>query len=160
MTLLYVISEFAVNFVFVVTSAPNMTFPKLLRKLSRDFPTVRAFAAALGVDPSHVSRAMSDPKKPFDVRGCLRLAKVTGAHPGVILRAARKGEIADLIEALYGAAPARLTVDQREIIALLDAMTEPAVRYSYLEIGRRVAGVPASTPQPRPVGRPRHVAAR
>jgi transcriptional regulator with XRE-family HTH domain len=77
-----------------------MTFPTLLRRLLKErYPSIREFARALKVDPSHLSRAMNRKSpQPFDVRGCLRLAEVTGEDPLMILRAAGKSEIADLLE--------------------------------------------------------------
>jgi hypothetical protein len=76
----------------------RMAFKALLKRLQRKhhYPSVQAFAEALGIrDASRLSRG-----KPFDVYWCLRLAQVTGEPPSVVLRAANKGAIATLIEAL------------------------------------------------------------
>jgi len=117
-----------------------MTFRVLLKRLSKAYPTVKAFAQALDVDPSHLSRAMHT-EQPFDVRGCLRLARVTGTSPGEVLRAAGKGDIAELIEELYGAPQVLLTGEQRELLAALNAIDEPKVREALLTMARRAAGL-------------------
>lgn len=117
-----------------------MTFRTLLRRLKRHYPSTRAFAEALGVDASHLSRAMGVKGQPFDVRGCLRLARVTGASPGEVLRAAGKIDIAELIEALYGAPAQQLTPEQQQLLAALDGITDPAVRQSLITVARSAAG--------------------
>jgi len=114
-----------------------MTFRVLLKRLAKAYPTVKAFAQALDVDPSHLSRAMHT-EQPFDVRGCLRLARVTGTNPGEVLRAAGKGDIADLIEELYGPAQALLTAEQQDLLAAFDAMN-PNVRKAFTEIAKATA---------------------
>ena len=65
-----------------------------------------ALAKALGISPTHVNRITSDPSS-IGVETCLRLANVTAANPSAILRVTRKGEVADLLDRLYGAAAKR-----------------------------------------------------
>jgi hypothetical protein len=113
-----------------------MTFRALLKRLKKHYPSVRAFAYAIDVDPSHLSRAMSATGQPFDVRGCLRLAVVTGANPADVLRAAGKTEIADLIEQLYGAPQVLLTPEQQELLAAFSAILDPVVRQSLITLAR------------------------
>jgi hypothetical protein len=126
-----------------------MSFASLLRRLRKSYPSVRAFAQALDVEPSHLSRAMAAGGMPFDVRGCLRLARVTGADPGVVLRAAGKDDIASLIEALYGpAATVRLCPEQQALLEAAKEIDDPSVRASLLAVARAAAGVSvAATPR-------------
>lgn len=73
-------------------------FATYLRKLQRKhFKRVGDFAAALGVDPTHLSRAMGANSRPFDIYGLFRLAEVTGESVDTVLRMADKGDLADLI---------------------------------------------------------------
>lgn len=117
-----------------------MSFAKLLRQLQRThYPhSAKAFADALGMHHSRIYRAMQTGGAPFDVRGCLRLATVTGADLLVILRAAGKGDIADALlrlqpQPLQTASPARqrlqavcarLSEDQiRLVVDLVEVLT-------------------------------------
>lgn len=122
--------------VVVVLSAPPVTFKSLLKRLQKKhFPTVHAFAHALGiVDPSRLSRG-----KPFNVYWCLRLAQVTGENPSVILRAADKGDVATLIETLYGTGKVLLTPEQQVLLDAADAMT-PRARQALIAIAQEAAG--------------------
>ena len=56
---------------------------------------------ALGIAPSRVSRSMRSGGPPFDINGCLKLAKVTGVPADTVLRAAGKQRTADLIREVY-----------------------------------------------------------
>lgn len=119
-----------------------MTFRMLLKRLQKQhYPSVRAMAAALEVKPSQLSRAMGVRGQPFDVRGCLRLARATGADPGEVLRAAGKADIADLVEQLFGTAPPLLTPEQQDVLTALAAIGDPAVRQSIITLARAAAGV-------------------
>jgi hypothetical protein len=130
-----------------------VTFRTLLRRIQKThFGTVRAFAKALKIAPSHLSRAMGAHGQPFDIRACLRLAQVTGESPTTILRAAGKGDLAKLIEELYGAPPPLLTVPQRELLEAWDRMPEPA-RQALFVLAREaggVAGPRGGTTEPTP----------
>lgn len=117
-----------------------MTFASLLRKCSRKYPTVRAFARELRVDPSHVSRAMARGGLPFDIRGCLRLAKLTGENPGFVLRVGGKAEVADLIENLYGKGSGALSPDLQTWIAVYHAIGDPVVRRQLLVVATAITG--------------------
>jgi hypothetical protein len=131
-----------------------VTFRTLLRRIQRThFGSVRAFAKALKIAPSHLSRAMGRQGQPFDVRACLRLAQVTGESPSEILRAAGKGDLVKLIEELYGAAPPVLTVPQRELLDAWNRLPE-AARNAVLLITRQAAagmsGPQGGTTEPGP----------
>lgn len=92
-------------------------FKALLNRLSSGFASRDAFAKALGINSSRLSRAMNTGDFPFNVSNCLRLAKISGESPTAILRAAGKGDVADLIEALYGKDRTRLlTPSERELL--------------------------------------------
>jgi hypothetical protein len=112
--------------------------------MKRDYPSIRAFAKALGIDPSHLSRAMGKHGgAPFDIRGCLRLARLTHEDPGVILRAAGKAEIADLIEELYGKRAAQpLSPEHRQLLDAYRALGSPRRQQSLIVIAKAAAGLP------------------
>jgi len=125
-----------------------MSFRTYLKRLQkRHYPSHRAFAAALGIDPTRLSRGT-----PFDLRGCLNLARITGEHPSKVLRAAGKGDMADLIESLYGRGTPSLTAEQQRFLEALAAIPDPLVRAALLEVARAAAPGPASGPhvQPKP----------
>lgn len=89
-------------------------FPALLRRiLKKQYRTSKAFAAAIGVKPSHLSRTMAPGGQPFNIEGCLKLAQVTNTHPSTVLRAAGKGRVATLIEQLYGPARELSAIEQQ-----------------------------------------------
>jgi len=110
-------------------------------------------AKAIGITPSAFSRLANTPPS---VEVCLRLAHVTGENPSKILRAAGRGDIADLLETLYGHAghrrarrgPRTSPKEQTLIEALrrVDAGTRRA-----LDV---VIGMVVDTVKPRPDGRP------
>jgi transcriptional regulator with XRE-family HTH domain len=77
-------------------------FKDLLRRAAKQFPSQQAFAAALRIDKSRLSRALNKGDYPLNVRNCLKLAELSGESASEILRSARKVEIAELIERLYG----------------------------------------------------------
>jgi hypothetical protein len=71
-------------------------------------------AEAIEITPSRLTAVMKGIYT-LDVRNCLMFAKKADIPPSDVLRAAGKGEIADLIEELYG--PTReLTTSQRELL--------------------------------------------
>lgn len=113
-----------------------MSFRSLLRRLQKEqFGTVREFAAAMEMNPTQISRG-----EPFDVRGCLRLARVTGAPLGEILRAAGKADIADALGALVHdlESTPTLSADRRQLLAYYETM-EPDVREDFLNMGAHLA---------------------
>jgi hypothetical protein len=70
------------------------------RLLQDTFRTKGEFARAAGISASAFSRQISKGK--LGIRPLLRLAKATGESASTILHRAGKGEIAGLIEELYG----------------------------------------------------------
>jgi hypothetical protein len=117
-------------------------FSALLRRiLKKQYRTSKAFATAIGVKPSHLSRAMAPDGQPFNIEGCLKLAQVTNTPPSTVLRAAGKARIATLIEQLYG--PAReLSASEQQLLRDYAATTNSAILSSVrtlLEYGAKAA---------------------
>lgn len=93
-------------------------FTDLLNRIAEGFPTRHALAEALDINASRLSRALNGSEKfSFNVENCLRLAQISGEPASEVLRAADKGEIADLIESLYGS---ERTVTDAAVQALLE----------------------------------------
>jgi hypothetical protein len=92
------------------------SFAELLHRLADRFESKTAFAKALGISPSRLSRALAG-DFPLNVANCLRLALLTGESPMVILRAAGKDDVAELLEKLYpGGKSLPITPAQRELL--------------------------------------------
>jgi transcriptional regulator with XRE-family HTH domain len=90
-------------------------FREVLKAAVRDYPSQQALADAIGVSAARLNRALNKGDHPFNVENCLRLAKVTGAKPSPILHAAGKGDVAELIEGLYGEqVDSTLTIKERD----------------------------------------------
>lgn len=108
-----------------------MPFATLLRRLQRThFPrSTKSFADALGMHHSRVYRAMQRGGVPFDVRGCLTLALVTGADLFAILRAAGKGDIADALQALLPSPPQGVSPARQRLADVCARLSEAQVRY-------------------------------
>lgn len=102
-----------------------MEFKDLLSKIAGRFPSKKAFAEALDIDPSRLTRAINAGDFPFNIENCLRLAKLSGESPTEILRSAGKVDIAELIESLYGR-EAEYTAKERELIETWRSLTPQA----------------------------------
>lgn len=100
-------------------------FGEFLEDLAKQFPTKQAFAEAIGITPSRFSRVLAGTYT-LNVLNCLRLAKAAGRSPSVVLRAAGKREIADLIEALYGPGATSVSPKEREVLDLWNGLTPRA----------------------------------
>jgi hypothetical protein len=133
--MLYVVADVSD---FVVWSAVMSAFSVLLRKFRKRYPTVQAFADVLHIAPSQLSRAMGTRGQPFDIAGCLRLAKITGTAPEVVLRAAGKHVIADLLVDFYGASSHVLSDEERR---LLDDYSHIGNRHAQLSLLAIVAAM-------------------
>jgi len=118
-----------------------MTFRSLLKRLQKKhYPSVRAFAEALGfTDASCISRGT-----PFDVRGCLRLAQITGEDPTIVLRAAGKADIAALIEVLYGPSRTLLSTEQQALLTAYGQIRRADYRQAILVLVRAAAAAPST----------------
>lgn len=104
---------------YIAAVAESASFAELLNGFVRRFGSQTALGKAIDISASRLSRVMAG-QHSLEVVNCLRLAEVTGESPSVVLRAAGKGDVADLIERMYGAArPAlapSLSPAQRDLI--------------------------------------------
>jgi transcriptional regulator with XRE-family HTH domain len=95
--------------------------PALLRSIRDRFPSQLAFAQAIGVSSSRAGRVMKG-QDSLNALSCLRLAAAAGEPPSRILRAANKGELADLLEQLYGRQAAAIPDTVRRTVAQLHGL--------------------------------------
>ena len=106
-------------------------FQELLNRIAKGFPTRTALAKAIDINASRLSRALNGTDQlPFNIENCLQLAKVSGEPASNVLRAADKGDIADLIESLYG--PQRKVTDPAVLDLLQHWPTFSADERSYI----------------------------
>lgn|SRR5262245_16925389 len=108
---------------------------KLLDRLAAKFPSQAAFANAIGIHPSHLSKALRGRGDTFDIARCLRIADATHENPSVVLRAAGRGDIADLIEKLYGEPRGQ---EERVIVDAINDLA-PAEREAFTALLKRAA---------------------
>jgi hypothetical protein len=112
-----------------------LTFKGWIDRLVEErFGTPTALAKTIGLHLTPFSRGVASGT--FNVVNLLKLAKVANEPPSNVLRMAGKGDVADLIESLYGGAA--MTPQQREVSALLDRM-DPHDRSLGVEMLRRIA---------------------
>jgi len=109
-------------------------FGVLLRRLRKRYPTVQDFADDLQIAPSRLSRAMGARGLPFDIVGCLKLAKVTGEPPETVLHAAGKHAVADLLHHFYGTSQPVLSDEQRRLLDAFSRVTNRHAQVSLLAI--------------------------
>lgn len=88
---------------YMDVDAPELV--TLFTELKRSLKTQLAVAQAIGLSQSQTSRLIRGEVPSLGVMNCLRLAKVAGRSPSVVLRAAGKEDVAALMEELYGRAP-------------------------------------------------------
>jgi len=96
-----------------------------------------------------LNRALNRSEYSFNIENCLRLARLSGEPPSRVLRLAGKGEVADLIEWLYG--PPALTVTQKHLLerwAYLSAPLQEAL-LALITALARASGAPPPAPAPR-----------
>lgn len=84
------------------SGVPDNDLQVLLKKLVARYGTQSALADAIGLTDSRLTKVLRGDSGGLGVLNCLRLAKVAGVAPSTVLRAAGKGDIADLIEDMYG----------------------------------------------------------
>lgn len=119
-------------------------FREILRSAAEQFESKGAFAKAIGITPSRLSRALKGIHK-LNTLNCLRLSKLAGLDPSAVLRAAGKdkAQIADLIESLYGNAAPAITRYDRELLDEWHAMTDAErthVRYILRSLPHEATG--------------------
>lgn len=120
---------------------PVNELQKLLIAAAKRYPMQKDFAEAIGLRPEYVSRLLSDraaPNVSIAVESCLRLAAITGKSPQTVLRAADKGDVADLLIRLFG--PDRVA----EADAMLASLGDPGI----IETARQLAAVPEVARRP------------
>lgn len=133
---------------YIAASVADEKFKELLKRIADRFPSKKAFAEAMDIDPSRLTRALNTGDFPFNVVNCLRLAKISGESPAEILRTAGKADVAELIESLYGKDRTRLlTAEERELLDTWKGFTpdtRQALLRSFAELsGRRTKSSPA-----------------
>lgn len=105
----------------------SVTFQQWIEKLIAErFHTNTAMATAMGLSLTPFMRGVATGT--FNVVNLLKLAKVTDENPSEVLRMAGKGDVAELIESLYGAT--ELSPKEREHLRrwrLLDDATRNAI---------------------------------
>lgn len=69
--------------------------------------TKTALAQELGISLERLLKVLKNPSESLGVGNLLRLAVVSELAPGAVLRMAGKGDVADLLEVLYGRTPKR-----------------------------------------------------
>jgi hypothetical protein len=133
---------------------PPEPFAHLLQRLATKFASQSAFAAAIGVDRSRLSRAINGDPVMFDVLRCFHLARATGEDIYVVLRAAGKSELADIMEELVGPAKSPRTIAIDRAIARLEPLLQSHVVSLVMDIAQGPPVPPART-FPRKVAKSR-----
>src|SRR5262245_54664106 len=115
-----------------------MTFSALLLSLAERYKTHTAFAQALNISTSELSRAIAR-NAPFEIGRLLRVALVTGTPARFVLRAAGKSDLVAMIEQLYGD-PRRdqPTLEEQALLRVWAALG-PSERDAYLRVGQAMA---------------------
>lgn len=131
-----------------------MTFQAWVEELiARRFKTATALAHAIGMKLSPFTRGVA--AGTLNLVNLLKLAKAAEAHPSMVLRLARKGKEADLLEELYGPGLETLTASQRELVALYGRITDAEDKETVRVLVRRLAtlssaGAPPATASESP----------
>lgn len=135
----------------MLPSGLMVRFKQLLSSLRNRYGSTNALAEALAIDPSHLSRAMGARGQPFNIEGCLRLAKVTNEDASMVLRAAGKADIADLIEANYGPPSPPADPLDFELLTAFHAAKNKATRESIVVLVKVMAQQGLILPTPADV---------
>jgi hypothetical protein len=118
------VADFAVLSSIPLPLGP-VTFQQWIEKLIAErFHTSTALATAMGLQLTPFMRGAA--AGTFNVVNLLKLAKVVDEHPSVVLRMAGKGDVADLIESLYG--PTDVKPHEREHLVKWRALDDQARR--------------------------------
>lgn len=98
------------------------TFGELVDRLVRDrFGTAAALAEAINLSHSAFSRGVH--AGTLSTLNLLRLAAAAELSPSEVLRSAKKGDIADLIETLYGAPKRVHDETAQRVLAMLEGLS-------------------------------------
>ena len=122
--------------------AGNSEFREWVETLVREkFRTKRALATAVGLTESPFGRGVEAGS--LGVESLLRLAMASETHPSMVLRLAGKGDLADLIERLYGPGRDALTESQRTLLELWDRLPDEESRRNMLFTLRAIGNAAA-----------------
>lgn len=115
------------------------SFRTFVQGLVTEHGTAGSVAKAIGMSLSAFSRGVRL-EGTLGVEKCLKLAQWSGAAPSHVLRLAKKGEVADLIEDMYGPARSPVSEDERELTELWrDLEPEPDARRAFFTLLRALA---------------------
>lgn len=125
------------------------TFVEGLVGKGRPYQTWGDLAAATGLTLSAFSRGVKK-EGTLNVENCLRLAETTGIAASQVLRTAGKGDIAELIERLYGKAD--LTPAEAKLIGqfrMVDSSAQVTIFSVAESLARRAPGSSSAMPDER-----------
>lgn len=126
-----------------------VTFHDWIGKLvSERFGTQTALANAIGLQLTSFSRGAEDGT--FSVVNLLKLARATDTPASEVLRLAGKGEVAELIESLYGDGVSALTSSEQQLVARWRNIS-PSARKALDHILEDLQLTPAATVASEPV---------
>jgi len=103
---------------------------ELLAAQARRLGSVSAVAKALGISPSRLSRVGRGDYS-LEVVNCLKLAQLSGEPATEVLRAAGKGDVADLLESQFGKGRPQLPASHRLLLEKWETIP-PSVREHFL----------------------------
>lgn len=96
-------------------------------QVARRFKTATALASAIGMQLSPFVRGVQTGT--FNVQNILRLAEVTDEDPSRLLHIAGKGDVAQMIERLYGSGKDSLKASERDVLQLWSNMPTKSQRH-------------------------------
>lgn len=104
-----------------------------INEIAGNWRSQQQLADAIGMSLSAFLRAAKNGT--MSTENCLKLAQVVGENPSKVLRLARKDDVAELIEQLYGKAIVPLSDEERELLDAWKALT-PRARTSFRTLMR------------------------
>lgn len=116
------------------------TLQQFLKERRGKFGTLQRLARTMGITFSGFLRGVKQGTLSTD--NCLLLAEVLGEQPSNVFRAAKKPDLADRFERLYGKTSNSMTAEERDVLAVWNAMPRP-VRENMLSWMRNF--IPSST---------------
>lgn len=131
------------------------SFRQFIDGLVQKTGTAGAVAQAIGMSLSAFSRGVRN-EGTLSVENCLRLAEWSGESPGRVLHLANKGDVAVLIERLYGAERTPVSGPERELSALWRELEPDAQSALFTLLRALVTAARAKLPNRKaapPVGR-------